>query len=51
MTRHDEIRRSYKALGDMASVYDGIITSSCRCICFWRCYSHIARCAKGCICY
>ena len=28
MTRHDEIRRSYKALGDMASVYDGIITRS-----------------------
>ncbi len=28
MTRHDEIRRSYKALGDMASVYDGIITCS-----------------------
>ena len=28
MKRHDEIRRSYKALGDMASVYDGIITRS-----------------------
>ena len=28
MTRHDEIRRSYKALGDMASMYDGIITRS-----------------------
>ena len=28
MTRHDEIRRSYKALGDMASVYDGVITRS-----------------------
>jgi len=28
MTRHDEIRRSYKALGDMASVYDGIINRS-----------------------
>ena len=28
MTRHDEIRRSYKALGDMGSVYDGIITRS-----------------------
>lgn len=28
MTRHDEIWRSYKALGDMASVYDGIITRS-----------------------
>ena len=28
MTRHDEIRRSYKALGDMASMYDGIIIRS-----------------------
>ena len=28
MTRHDEIRRSYKALGDMANLYDGIITRS-----------------------
>ena len=28
MTRHDEIRRSYKALGDMGNVYDGIITRS-----------------------
>ena len=28
MSRHDEIRRSYKALGDMGSVYDGIITRS-----------------------
>ena len=28
MTRHDEIRRSYKALGDMGSIYDGIITRS-----------------------
>ena len=28
MTRHDEIQRSYKALGDMASMYDGIITRS-----------------------
>ena len=28
MTRHDEIRRSYKALGGMATLYDGIITRS-----------------------
>jgi len=28
MTRHDEIRRSYKALGGMSTVYDGIITRS-----------------------
>ena len=28
MTRHDEIRRSYKALGGMGTVYDGIITRS-----------------------
>ena len=28
MTRHDEIRRSYKALGDMSTLYDGIITRS-----------------------
>ena len=28
MTRHDEIRRSYKALGDMSILYDGIITRS-----------------------
>lgn len=28
MTRHDEIRRSYKALGDIGNVYDGIITRS-----------------------
>ena len=28
MTRHDEIRRSYKALGDMSTLYDGIITHS-----------------------
>ena len=28
MTRHDEIRRSYKALGDMGTLYDGIITRS-----------------------
>ena len=28
MSRHEEIRRSYKALGDMASFYDGIITRS-----------------------
>ncbi len=28
MTRHDEIRRSYQALGDMGTVYDGIITRS-----------------------
>ena len=28
MTRHDEIRRSYQALGDMGPVYDGIITRS-----------------------
>ena len=28
MSRHEEIRRSYKALSDMASFYDGIITRS-----------------------
>ena len=28
MTRHDEIRRSYKALGGKATLYDGIITRS-----------------------
>ena len=28
MSRHDEIRRSYKALGDMGNIYDGIITRS-----------------------
>ena len=28
MTRHDEIRRSYKALGGMGTLYDGIITRS-----------------------
>ena len=28
MTRHDEIRRSYQALGSIGSVYDGIITRS-----------------------
>ena len=28
MTRHDEIRESYKALGDMGNLYDGIITRS-----------------------
>ena len=28
MTRHDEIRKSYKALGDMSNIYDGIITRS-----------------------
>ena len=28
MTRHDEIRRSYKALGDVGNLYDGIITRS-----------------------
>ena len=28
MTRHDEIRRSYKALGGMGNIYDGIITRS-----------------------
>ena len=28
MTRHDEIRRSYKALGDIGNIYDGIITRS-----------------------
>ena len=28
MTRHDEIRRSYKTLCDMGTVYDGIITRS-----------------------
>ena len=28
MTRHDEIRQSYKALGDMGNIYDGIITRS-----------------------
>jgi SAM-dependent methyltransferase len=28
MPRHDEIRRSYKALGGMGSIYDGIITRS-----------------------
>ena len=28
MTRHEEIRRSYKALGDIGNVYDGIITRS-----------------------
>ena len=28
MTRHDESRRSYKALGDVGNLYDGIITRS-----------------------
>ena len=28
MTRHEEIRRSYKELGGMANIYDGIITRS-----------------------
>ena len=28
MTRHDEIRQSYKTLGDFGNVYDGIITRS-----------------------
>ena len=28
MTRHDEIRRSYKELGEFGNVYDGIITRS-----------------------
>ena len=28
MTRHDEIRRSYTALGDVGNLYDGIITRS-----------------------
>ena len=28
MTRHDEIRQSYKALGDMGNIYDGIVTRS-----------------------
>ena len=28
MTRHDEIRQSYKALGDIGNLYDGIITRS-----------------------
>ena len=28
MTRHDEIRRSCKALGGMGTLYDGIITRS-----------------------
>ena len=28
MSRHDEIRRSYKALGDIGNIYDGIITRS-----------------------
>ncbi len=28
MTRHDEIRQSYKALGNMGNIYDGIITRS-----------------------
>ena len=28
MSRHDEIRRSYKALGGMGNIYDGIITRS-----------------------
>ena len=28
MTRHDEIRRSYRELGEIGNVYDGIITRS-----------------------
>ena len=28
MSRHDEIRRSYKELGEFGNVYDGIITRS-----------------------
>ena len=28
MTRHDEIRQSYKTLGDFGNIYDGIITRS-----------------------
>ncbi len=28
MTRHDEIRQSYKTLGDIGNIYDGIITRS-----------------------
>ena len=28
MSRHDEIRRSYKELGEFGNLYDGIITRS-----------------------
>ena len=28
MSRHDEIRKSYKTLGNIGGIYDGIITRS-----------------------